>query len=248
MNQAGESIRIAMWSGPRNISTAMMRAWENRQDTVVWDEPLYGHYLKETGSPHPGRDEVIAAQGSDWQAIVKRCVGPVPEGKPIFFQKHMTLHLLPSIERTWLKGLTNCFLIRRPDEVVASYAVRRPDLKLDDVGFWQQAELFDDVARLTGVVAPVLDAADVLKQPEQMLRKLCDKLNLDFDSAMLKWPAGPRASDGVWAKYWYDSVWKSTGFAPYLKKQVQLTKQQAEVAEAAEPYYQKLYSVRIRPN
>ena len=227
---ATDPVRIAMWSGPRNISTAMMRAWENRQDTVVWDEPLYGYYLKVSGSPHPGRDEVIADQGSDWQANVKRCIGPVPKAKKYFFQKHMTLHLLPSMERAWLKNLTNCFLIRQPDEVVASYAVRRPDLKLDDIGFWQQAELFDDLLKLTGEIAPVLDARDVLEHPETMLRKLCKKLNLEFDPAMLVWPAGPRQSDGVWGKYWYDSVWKSTGFAPYRKKQLHLTKQQAAVA------------------
>ena len=131
-------VRIAMWSGPRNISTAMMRAWENRSDCVVWDEPLYGHYLFKTGISHPGADQIIATQGSDWQGIVERCAGDSAEHKPVFYQKHMTLHLLPEIDRGWLSRMANCFLIREPEPVIASYAAVREKVTLDDIGFVQQ--------------------------------------------------------------------------------------------------------------
>ncbi len=241
------ALRIAMWSGPRNISTAMMRAWENRDDCVVWDEPLYGYYLDATGIQHPGAAEVIAAQGTDAKAIIARCGGEIPQQKTIFYQKHMTLHLLPELDRSWLKSLVNCFLIREPEAVIASYAAVRSDATLDDIGYIQQAELFPQVREMTGDIPLVIDSREFLLDPETMLRAICAHLEVEFVPQMLTWPSGARDSDGVWAKYWYDSVWKSTGFAPYREKPYELSGKDREIALRAQPYYEDLYQYRIQP-
>ena len=238
-------LRIAMWSGPRNISTAMMRAFENRPDTEVWDEPMYGHYLYKTGIPHPGADEVIADQGTDWEKIAKRCLGNAPHNALVFYQKHMTMHLLPEMSQDWVRGLTNCFLIRKPDQVVASYGAVRPDLTLDDLGFVQQAKLFDYVIKTTGTLPMVIDSKDFLLDPEAMLRAMCNQFGITFRTEMIVWPEGKRDSDGVWGKYWYDSVWQSTGFAEYEEKQLNLTPEMQQIAEEADPYYQVLYQHRL---
>ena len=235
---------IAMWSGPRNISTAMMRAWENRPDTVVWDEPLYAHYLAVTELDHPGRDEVIAAGEPDWRKVVARCTGPIPEGKTIFYQKHMTHHLLPDMGRDWLDQLRNVFLIRDPRRVLASYVKTRENVSLDDIGLPQQLEIFEH-AKARGELPLVIDSADFLQNPRSYLQALCAKLGIDFSERMLSWPPGPRASDGVWAKYWYAAVQKSTGFAPYQEREVELTPALQTIAEQAAPYYQTLYAKRL---
>jgi len=240
------TLRIAMWSGPRNISTAMMRAWENRADCAVWDEPLYGHYLKQTGIPHPGAEEVIADQGTDWQAIARRCATDPPDDKAIFYQKHMTLHLLEGMDRGWLKSLSNCFLIREPERVIASYSAVRKDVTLDDIGFIQQADLFDYVCEITEKIPIVIDSLEFLRQPEAMLLEICDRLDIPFDSNMLKWPKGKRESDGVWAKYWYDSVWKSTGFSQAQEKPLKLQIREQKIADQAQSYYDRLYRHRLQ--
>jgi len=237
---------IAMWSGPRNISTAMMRAWENRDDCAVWDEPLYGHYLHNTSIAHPGAEEVIADQGSDWRTIVDQCVGTSPIQKPLFYQKHMTLHLLPEIDRSFLSSLENCFLIREPERVIASYAAVRKDVTLEDIGFVQQAELFDYVIKITGEIPVVIDSREFLQNPEAMLRALCSRLKIGFDEKMLSWPSGPRQSDGIWAKYWYESVWNSTGFTVYQEKPVNLSNRNRSIAEQALPYYESLFEHRLQ--
>ncbi|MEM7562141.1 MAG: HAD family hydrolase [Pseudomonadota bacterium] len=239
------STHIAMWSGPRNISTAMMRAFENRGDCTVWDEPLYGHYLNATGIPHPGAEDVIQDQGTDADAIIARCIGEIPGGKSLFYQKHMTLHLLPELNRDWLSALTNCFLIREPEAVIASYAAVRSEATLEDIGFIQQAALFDQVQSLTGEPPIVIDSREFLVNPDAMLRLLCEKLHIDFDPAMLEWPSGRRDSDGVWGKYWYDSVWQSTGFAPYREKEYALNEKDRKIAQQARPYYERLYETRL---
>ena len=243
--QQMKPIRIAMWSGPRNISTAMMRAWGNRDDCTVWDEPLYGHYLFKTGIPHPGANEIIAAQGSDWQSIVERCASDPPEEKRVFYQKHMTLHLLPEIDRQWLSRLNNCFLIREPEAVIASYAAVREGVTLDDIGFVQQAELFDYVTRISGEIPLVIDSKEFLLDPESMLRGICNRLALEFKTSMLSWETGPRDSDGVWGKFWYESVWNSSGFAPYREKPLTLGAREQAIAQQARPYYEHLYRHRL---
>ncbi len=237
--------RIAMWSGPRNISTAMMRSFENRPDTDVWDEPMYGHYLSRTGIPHPGATEVIADQGTDWKDIAKRCQANSPKEQAVFYQKHMTMHLLPGMGRDWLTGLNNCFLIRHPEQVVASYGAVRPDLNLEDIGFVQQAELFDYVVGVTQKIPIVIDSRDFLLQPKAILMLFCDTLDIPFFPEMLDWPTGIRDSDGVWGKYWYASVWKSTGFAAYQEKTLNLSTEFQTIADAALPYYEKLYQHRL---
>ena len=210
-------IRIAMWSGPRNISTAMMRAWGNRPDTFVIDEPFYAFYLEATGKKHPGADEVIATGETDWRKVVTQLTSPLPTGKRIFFQKQMTHHLLPEVDREWLAGVTNCFLIRDPREVIASYVKKRKDPALEDLGFVQQAEIFDFVREHTNAIPPIVDARDVLENPERTLRLLCDAVGVEFSDSMLSWPPGLRDTDGIWAKYWYGEVARSTSFEPYRR-------------------------------
>ncbi len=234
-----------MWSGPRNISTAMMRAWENRSDTVVWDEPLYGPYLHATGLDHPGAEEVMRVQGTDWHPIVARMTGPIPDGKLIFYQKHMTHHLLPSMDRDWLSRLSNCFLIRDPAEVLASYRKRRPNVTLEDLGFPQQLEIFDYVTAQTGRVPPVLDARDVLEDPGGMLGALCERLGVPFTSRMLSWRAGARPSDGVWGRYWYEAVERSTGFEAYRPRRVVTPTELADLVDAARVIYESLHAHRL---
>jgi len=238
-------LRIAMWSGPRNISTAMLRAFGNRPDTAVTDEPLYGYYLRQTGLDHPGREEVIAAQPDDWRTVADTLCGPVPEGRTVWYQKHMSHHLLPEIEPDWLSALCNCFLIRDPREVLASYTQVRETVTLEDTGLPQQAALFDRLFEETGSPPPVLDAKDVLCDPARLLSALCDNVGLIFSGAMLSWPPGPRATDGIWSKYWYSSVTGSTGFVKYKPKQVVLTAELEDLAGQCAPFYERLHAYRL---
>ncbi len=235
-----------MWSGPRNISTAMMRSFENRADCEVTDEPLYGPYLAATGKSHPGAAEVVRTQGSDWRPIVSRLRGKPPGGRRLWYQKHMTHHILPGMPLDWIDDLDNCFLIRDPAEVLASYRVRRSEFDARDLGFPQQLELFRHVSAVTGATPPVLDSADVLRNPEGMLRALCGTLGIEFDAAMLSWPAGPRDSDGVWARYWYDAVWASTGFAPWRAREVALQTTDRALVEECRDCYAALHVRRLR--
>jgi Sulfotransferase domain len=238
-------VRIAMWSGPRNISTALMRAFENRSDTAVTDEPLYGHFLLRTGLDHPGREEVIRAQETDWQKVTAALLGPVPDGKPIWYQKHMTHHLLPEIGRAWLDRLTNCFLIRDPHAVLASYVRTRAQPSLEDLGLPQQVELFEQLHARTGRAPPVVDAADVLTDPSRTLGLLCQAIGIPFSQRMLSWPAGRRPTDGVWAPHWYASVWRSTGFRPYRPAPALPTRIRP-LADACRPLYRRLHAYRLR--
>jgi len=238
-------VRIAMWSGPRNISTAMMRAWGNRDDTFVIDEPFYAFYLEATGIQHPGAAEVIATGETDWRKVVAHLTGPIPHGKPIFFQKQMTHHLLPQIDREWLSAVTNCFLIRDPCEVISSYIKKREDPALEDLGFVQQAEIFDFVRTLTNAVPPVVDAKDVLQNPERTLRLLCEAIGVEFNSSMLSWPPGMRDTDGIWAKHWYGEVAKTTSFQPYRSSHHELPEKFRALYERCRNCYEKLYPHRL---
>jgi hypothetical protein len=237
--------RIAMWSGPRNLSTAMMRSFGNRADCVaVLDEPLYAAYLAATGLDHPMRAEILAAQPTDWRDAVDGCLaGPVPPGR-VQYQKQMTHHMLPDIPRDWLAGLTNVFLIRDPRRVVASYAARRERATLADLGFHQQAELFDGLAA-AGQVPAVVDAEDIRADPAWVLAALCARIGLPFDEAMLRWPPGPRDSDGAWAPHWYGALHASTGFAPPDPPPPQMDAAMEALAEAARPAYGRLRRHRI---
>ena len=238
-------IRIAMWSGPRNISTAMMRSWGNRPDALVVDEPFYAFYLKSTGKTHPGADEVIASEETDWRKVIERLTGAIPDDKRIFYQKQMTHHLLPEIDLEWLAGVTNCFLIRNPREVILSYMKRQSDPTLEDLGFVQQAEIFNWVAARTGSIPPVIDASDVLQNPERILRLLCTAVGIEFDESMLSWPSGLRETDGVWARYWYGEVAKSTSFQPYKPREGIVPDRVRELHEQCREYYEQLHEYRL---
>lgn len=246
VSEAARPVRIAMWSGPRNISTAMMRAWENRGDTAVWDEPFYAYYLNATGIDHPVDSEVIAAGETDWRRVVDRLVGDVPDDRPVFFQKHMTHHLLPEIDRRWMDAVVNCFLIRDPREVLSSYARMRSTVTVEDVGVPQQAEIFDFVKACRGEAPVVLDARDVLEDPRGILSALCTRVEVEFSDRMLAWPPGSRESDGVWAKHWYHSVHRSSGFQPYVPKGHMLPDRLEPLALECEPHYRRMWEQRLQ--
>lgn len=238
---------IAMWSGPRNLSTAMMRSFENRADTVVSDEPFYAAYLKDTELPHPMAADVMAKGDQDWNSVVKSCLTNA-SNVPIFYQKHMTHHMLPDYDRSWIAGLSNAFLIRDPARVVASYGQKHEDISLADIGFTQQAEIFDLVCEQSGKAPPVIDATDVRQNPDAALSGLCKSLDIPFVDTMLSWPAGERHTDGVWAAHWYDSVIKSTSFAPPDTKMAVLTDAQKRIVEEAQPIYEHMKKHVLLPH
>lgn len=243
-----DELRIAMWSGPRNISTALMRSFGARPDTVVVDEPFYAAYLARTGLAHPMREEVLASQPQDWREVVAQLFSALPEGRRMHYQKHMTHHMLPEIGREWLTRCRNAFLIRAPAAVLASYVQKRADVSLLDIGLPQQLEIFQQVSETLGKPAPVIDSDDVLANPSGVLSQLCAALGIEFVPAMLHWPAGRRDSDGAWAPAWYDAVERSTGFAQPKAAQsaAALTDELRALADRAQPYYDALARFRLR--
>lgn len=243
-----DPVRIAMWSGPRNISTAMMRSFENRPDCVVSDEPLYGAWLKMSGAPHPMREDVIAAMDTDWQSVVEELTGPVPGGAKVWYQKHMTHHILPEMMDTgWMSKLTHVFLIRDPRHVVASYLDKRDTVSPADIGVPQQQAIHDFIVGRIGQEPPIIDSGEFLADPEGHLRALCERIGIGFVPEMLGWPAGPRESDGVWAPHWYQKVWESTGFGPPPDQPPELEGRALAVARSCRPLYEQLFERRLRP-
>lgn len=240
-------VRIAAWSGPRNISTAMMRSFESRDDCAVVDEPFYAHYLLATGAPHPGRDDVIRAHQADPALVVASLTGPVPGGKRLFYQKHMTHHMLPAVPRDWLGDCRHFFLIRDPAEVIVSFSKIVPNPSPHDLGLPQQAELFDRVADLIGRPPPVVDARDILLDPRGTLELLCRALGIPFSDRMLGWEPGRRPTDGAWAPHWYASVERSTGFDPYRPRTERVPDHLRAALEAARPVYAALARHRLVP-
>lgn len=240
-----ETVTIAMWSGPRNISTAMMYSFGNRPDCFAWDEPFYAFALQTHGNDHPMRDAIIAAYDSDWTSLVASCLAPPPQGKTLFYQKHMTHHMLKGFDRSWVLRLTNAFLIRRPERVLASYTRKWADVTLRDIGFLEQAEIFDLVADRLGRAPAVIDADDVLSDPRGVLTRLCQACCIPFDEHMLSWPRGPKSFDGLWAPHWYNAVWESTGFAKPEERSVELNSALAGIADAARPYYERLRKYKL---
>ena len=237
--------RIAMWSGPRNLSTAMMYAFAARGDCAVVDEPFYGAYLKATGLDHPMAAEVIASQSTDPMQVAGECIGPIPQGQSLFYQKHMTLHMIPAFPRGFMKALTNVFLIRHPARVVASYAKKREGPTLADIGFQQQAELFDEVAGWIGHAPLVIDSADIRADPKAALTRLCAALGIPFTEKMLHWQAGPKPYDGVWAPHWYNAVHKSTGFEDPEGALPDLPADYARLVDQALPFYDRLAGYKL---
>lgn len=229
-----------MWSGPRNLSTAMMRSWENRADTAVMDEPLYAAYLATTRLDHPGLDEIVAAGPASFDDAIAACLAPLPDGVAVSYQKHMAHHLLSHTDRSWLDSLRNVLLLRDPRRVLASYTKVRESVTLDDIGVPQQVELAERCEL-------VVDSDDFLIDPLGFQREICRRLDVPFDPAMLAWPAGPRHSDGVWARHWYSAVETSTSFGPPPADPPSPTPPHlAQIAAEAVAIYDELRAGRLR--
>jgi len=239
------TVRIAMWSGPRNLSTAMMRSFGSRADTFVSDEPFYGCFLKTSGAQHPMREETITAMECDWNTVMATLRGPTPDGPPVWYQKHMWHHMVGPIGYEDFAGFTHAFLIREPARMIASYLRKRESAEFEDFGLERQADFFEREADRLGRAPPVVDANDILSDPEGVLSKLCWAVGIPWDRAMLRWERGRRATDGPWAPHWYGAVEKSTGFEPPEIGSVHLPDDARRLAERCRPYYEKLAAYRL---
>ena len=239
------TIRIAMWSGPRNLSTAMMRSFGSRSDTFVTDEPFYGCFLTDTGLQHPMREEVIASMDCDWRSVMDTLSGDAPDGSPIWYQKHMWHMMVGPIGYEDFAGFRHAFLIREPERMIASYLKKREAARFEDFGLEKQAEFFEREADRLGQPPPVIDANDVLANPAGVLSKLCDALGIPWDPAMLSWAPGRRETDGVWAAHWYNAVEKSTGFGTPDTEPVDLSAEDQRLAERMRAYYERLARHKI---
>ena len=241
------TIRIAMWSGPRNLSTAMMRSFGSRADTFVSDEPFYGAFLKTSGAAHPMRDEVIAAMDCDWGSVMHALSGSAPDGSPVWYQKHMWHHMVGPIGYDDFAGFTHAFLIREPDRMIASYLRKREAAAFEDFGLERQAEFFEREADRLGHAPPVIEANDVLANPAGVLAQLCTALGIRWEPAMLAWESGRRSTDGPWAPHWYAAVEASTGFGPREYDSVELPDDARRLADRCLPYYERLAAHRFTP-
>ena len=235
-----------MWSGPRNISTALMRSWESRSDTFVIDEPFYAHYLSVTNVDHPGRDEIVQSGETDQSVVSKGLISDIDDSCSIYFQKHMTHHMIPSVGREWMKDVVNCFLIRDPKDMILSYTKVNSNLSMHLLGLEDQYELFEYVTKINGRAPTVVDSKDILLDPRETLRLLCEKLGVVFTEEMLSWSKGVRDTDGIWAKYWYDNVINSTGFNTYTEKNEVIRDEYLQLYEDCLKIYDKLSKHKIK--
>ena len=228
---------ISMWSGPRNLSTAIMRSFANRSDvTSVFDEPFYGAYLKKTKKNHPMMDQIIATMDTSYKSIEQKC--SVEEISGYSYHKHMSQHIFNYDSINWVADSVNCFLLRDPDLVVSSFLAKWPDGEIEDFGFIQQHKIFNIISDKTGIACPVIDSSSVLKDPESVLKKLCLKIDIPWDSKMLKWSSGIKDYDGIWAKHWYPSVMTSTGFVSEgFSKKKPLSNKAKALSDQLRPYY-----------
>jgi hypothetical protein len=238
-------MNIAMWSGPRNLSTAMMYAFAARGDCAVWDEPFYAAYLAATGLVHPLNEAILAAGEADPARVATRCAAPAPTGESLFYQKQMTHHMLPGFPLEFMDRCTNVFLIRHPARVIASYLAKRENPTLLDLGFVQQAALFDRVADRTGTAPLVIDSADIRANPQESLTKLCAALGIPFTARMLSWSPGPKRFDGAWAPHWYGAVHRSTGFDAAEGEVPVLAPESRHLEAEALTIYQRLSAHRL---
>lgn len=234
------TIRIAMWSGPRNISTAMMRSFGGRSDSFVSDEPFYGAYLKQSGEPQPMADAIIADMDCDWHSVAETMRRPAPDGSAVWYQKHMPHHMIDAVSIRDFPEHRHAFLIREPERVIASYAVKRVKVKFDDLRYDRQLEYFEWAKEHSGDIPAVIDSTRFLDDPETHLRELCHRLGLSWDTGMLKWEKGTHKTDGIWASHWYDKVTNSTGFGPPVGPPPILSGEAAELAQQCRPYYEAM--------
>lgn len=233
-------LRLSMWSGPRNLSTAMMYAFAQRSDCEVWDEPFYAAYLAKTGLSHPMGEDIMANGDTDAEVVIEKCLSVGPQGRPVFYQKHMTQHMIPEFRRDWILQQTNVFLIRHPARVLASYAVKRENPTLRDIGFEQQMELINLVTSETGRSPLIVDSADIRQDPASMLQKICAAVDIPFEEKMLSWPQGGNTQDGVWAPHWYGAVWNSSGFAGPESELPPVAPELADVYQNAKRLYDQM--------
>jgi len=239
-----DQVRIAMWSGPRNISTTIMRSFSSRSDTFVSDEPFYACYLQRTGRQHPGREEILHSCKRDYHSIINDITSTIPSGKKVWYQKHMAHHLEPEDSLDWTQGLMNCLLIRTPAEVISSFSKKNELTDASELGYLQQIQLY----RYHNNKLPVVDAQDILQDPSGILRNLCARCGIPFEKGMLSWAAGPHPADGIWGKYWYDQLWSTIGFKPYVQKKVTVSSKLAAMVDLCMPLYEELYQDRITTN
>ena len=235
-----------MWSGPRNISTALMRSWESRSDTFVIDEPFYAHYLSVTNVDHPGRDEIIQNGETDQNIVSKGLISDIDDSCSVYFQKHMTHHMIPSVDREWMKDVVNFFLIRDPKDMILSYTKVNSNLTMHLLGLEEQYELFEYVTKINGRAPPVVDSKDILIDPRETLSLLCEKVGVVFSEEMLSWSKGVRDTAGIWAKYWYDNVVNSTGFNTYTEKNEVIRDDYLQLYEDCLKIYEKLSKHKIK--
>lgn len=239
MNQ----IRINLWSGPRNVSTALMYSFAQRDDTAVIDEPLYAYYLLVTNANHPGKEEIIKSMESDAAVVINKIILG-EQRKPVLFFKQMVHHLV-NIDESFINKTENIFLIRNPEEILSSYSKIISNPTMSDVGIKKQFELFEKL-EASGKVSCVIDAKELLLDPPKVLAEVCSKLKLPFTTKMLSWNAGARAEDGIWAKHWYGAVHKSTGFQKYQQKKIELPSSLKPLADECKVYYEYLYNKAIK--
>ena len=239
-------MNIALWSGPRNVSTAMMRSWEARGDFAVTDEPLYAHYLLHTGIQHPGREEIIASQSVDPDKITSWLCGSPPGGKTHWLQKHMCHHLLDGMNDGWLTSLQHLFLIRDPIYVISSYARTRENITLQDLGYKEQLRILNRVVDMNGALPPIIDSVDLLRDPGTVLSKACHQLGIRYTDKMMQWSPGLRSTDGCWAKHWYRSVSESDSFQAHKPRPASVPRRYKDLLQEAEVFYKQLHRNRIR--
>tara|TARA_R110000787_G_scaffold3532_13_gene13600 strand:- start:18539 stop:19267 length:729 start_codon:yes stop_codon:yes gene_type:complete len=237
--------RIAMWSGPRNMSTTMMRSFGARADCAAVDEPFYAAWLVAAGETHPMQAEILASQPNDPRGVAERLLAPLPDAVTVQFQKHMTHHMLPEFPLDWAAQCRHVFLIRHPARVIASYARKMDDVSLNAIGFPQQARLFDEMRSRTGKVPPVIDSDRILADPRMALTRLCGALEIPWDEDMLSWKPGPKPEDGAWAPHWYDAVWTSEGFGDAPGPLPALNGEDAETEKKALAIYERLLQYHV---
>ena len=238
-----QTTRICLWSSPRNISTAMMYSFAQRPDTIAFDEPLYAHYLRVTGVVHPGQEEILAAQDNDGNKVVQELL-LARFDKPVAFFKQMTHHLV-QLDESFLAQMKNILFIRDPKQIISSYAQVRPEVTMQDIGIAKQWELFSQL-KAQNLHVVVLDSNEILKAPEKVLRDLCAAVDIPFYVEMLHWPAGPKKEDGVWAKYWYDNVHRSTGFERQSTSSRALPAYLEPLYTESKQYYDQLYQHSLK--